>query len=321
MADIAHDASGPSPKPGDVAPQQASRPDSPEGDELRVFVSYSRDDLRFAGQLVAALNACGFECFIDREGISGGEKWKQRIGNLISEADTVVFMLSPASARSEICAWEVEEAARLGKRIGTAAVGQQTGCCHAMILLMSRNGSALTRRARICSRPIRSNAASISPVLLAGSARSCRPSARAAAWASGSWFAAADAKRGFQRKPMVAAFGTSSCSNPSRLASSRSVRMLMPVMFPPGRWKLSTRPALTGSLPMTNTIGIVEVAALAASGEGSPPPATSTFTCWRTRSAAIVASRSYWPAAQRYSILTLRPSTKPACSRPLRKAE
>src|SRR6516165_10548620 len=117
MADIAHDASGPSPKPGDVAPQQASRPDSPEGDELRVFVSYSRDDRRFAGQLVAALNACGFECFIDREGISGGEKWKQRIGNLISEADTVVFMLSPASARSEICAWEVEEAARLGKRI------------------------------------------------------------------------------------------------------------------------------------------------------------------------------------------------------------
>ena len=117
MADIAHDASGPSPKPGDVAPQQAGRPDSPEGDELRVFVSYSRDDLRFAGQLVAALNACGFECFIDREGISGGEKWKQRIGNLISEADTVVFMLSPASARSEICAWEVEEAARLGKRI------------------------------------------------------------------------------------------------------------------------------------------------------------------------------------------------------------
>src|SRR6516164_1463529 len=117
MANIAHDASGPSPKPGDVAPQQASRPDSPEGDELRVFVSYSRDDLRFAGQLVAALNACGFECFIDREGISGGEKWKQRIGNLISEADTVVFMLSPATARSEICAWEVEEAARLGKRI------------------------------------------------------------------------------------------------------------------------------------------------------------------------------------------------------------
>ena len=118
MADVAHDASGPaSPKPGDIAPQQASRPDSPDRGKLRVFISYSRDDLDFADQLDAALNACGFECVIDRHGISGGEDWKRRLGNLISEADTVVFVLSPTSARSEICAWEVEEAARLGKRI------------------------------------------------------------------------------------------------------------------------------------------------------------------------------------------------------------
>ena len=49
--------------------------------------------------------------------ISGGEDWKRRLGNLLREADTVVFVLSPTSARSEICAWEVEEAARLNKRI------------------------------------------------------------------------------------------------------------------------------------------------------------------------------------------------------------
>jgi TPR repeat protein len=118
MEDIAHDASGPAlPKPGDVAPQQASRPDSPDRGKLRVFISYSRDDLEFANQLDAALNACGFECVIDRQGISGGEDWKRRLGSLISEADTVVFVLSPTSARSPICAWEVEEAALLGKRI------------------------------------------------------------------------------------------------------------------------------------------------------------------------------------------------------------
>ena len=116
MADVAHDAPGPAPpKPGDVALQQTSRASSP--DKLRVFISYSRNDLDFADQLNAALEACGFECFIDRHGISGGEDWKQRLGNLISEADTVVFVLSPASAHSDICAWEVEEAARLGKRI------------------------------------------------------------------------------------------------------------------------------------------------------------------------------------------------------------
>jgi hypothetical protein len=117
MADVAHDASGPSPKPGDVAPQQASRPDSPDRGKLRVFISYSRDNLEFANQLDAALHACGFECVIDRQGISGGEDWKRRLGSLISEADTVVFVLSPTSARSEICAWEVEKATRLGKRI------------------------------------------------------------------------------------------------------------------------------------------------------------------------------------------------------------
>jgi TPR repeat protein len=118
MADVGHDASGPaSPKPSNIAPQQAGRADSPDRAKLRVFISYSRDDLRFADQLDAALNACGFESFIDRHGISGGEEWKRRLGNLISESDTVVFVLSPTSARSEVCAWEVKEAARLSKRI------------------------------------------------------------------------------------------------------------------------------------------------------------------------------------------------------------
>jgi TPR repeat protein len=118
MADLARDAPGPAPpKPGDAALQHTSRAGSPDKGKLRVFISYSRDDLDFADQLNAALEACGFECFIDRHGISGGEDWKRRLGNLISEADTVIFVLSPASARSDICAWEVEEAARLGKRI------------------------------------------------------------------------------------------------------------------------------------------------------------------------------------------------------------
>jgi hypothetical protein len=118
MADLAHDASGPaSSEPAGIALQQVSRPASSDKGQLRVFISYSRDDLKFADQLDAALSACGFECLIDRHGISGGEDWKRRLGNLISEADTVVFMLSPSSARSEICYWEVEEAVRLNKRI------------------------------------------------------------------------------------------------------------------------------------------------------------------------------------------------------------
>src|SRR5262245_43505526 len=118
MADVVHEGSGPaSPRPGDIAPEQASRSDSLDRGKLRVFISYSRDDLYFADQLDVALNACGFECVIDRHGIPGGEDWKRRLGGMIREADTVVFVLSPTSANSQICAWEVEQAERLGKRI------------------------------------------------------------------------------------------------------------------------------------------------------------------------------------------------------------
>jgi TIR domain-containing protein len=118
MTDVAHNAPGPaSPKPGDVALQQASRANAPDKGKLRVFISYSRDDANFADQLEAALDTCGFETSIDRHGIPGGEEWKSRLGNLISEADTVVFVLTPTSARSPICSWEAEKADRLGKRI------------------------------------------------------------------------------------------------------------------------------------------------------------------------------------------------------------
>ena len=86
-------------------------------ERLRVFVSYSRVDLDFADQLVIGLEFAGFAPTIDRHGISGGEDWKLRLGNLIRETNTVVFVLSPASAVSDICAWEVHEAARNGKRI------------------------------------------------------------------------------------------------------------------------------------------------------------------------------------------------------------
>src|SRR5262245_15533131 len=93
-----------------------------EGEEsgagpLNVFISYSRDDFDFADQLAAALGLHDFRVAIDRHGISGGEDWQNRLGAMLRDADTVVFVLSPSSAASPICKWEVEEAMRLGKRI------------------------------------------------------------------------------------------------------------------------------------------------------------------------------------------------------------
>ena len=60
----------------------------------------------------------------------------------------------------------------------------------------------------------------------------------------------------------------------------------------PGRLMLATSPTLTGSLPFTNKIGIVVVAAFAARAVMSFPGATIAPTCRRTKSAASAGSRS-----------------------------
>lgn len=83
----------------------------------RVFISYSREDMAFADEIVDGLKIVyGFDVTIDRHSIRQGEDWKKRLGALIAEADTIVFILSPTSVQSQICQWEVDEAERLGKR-------------------------------------------------------------------------------------------------------------------------------------------------------------------------------------------------------------
>src|SRR5262244_3964274 len=61
--------------------------------------------------------------------------------------------------------------------------------------------------------------------------------------------------------------------------------MLSPVAFPPGRPRLSTKPAPTGSPTMAMTMGVVRVAFLTALVAGVPP-VTITSTCDPTSSAA-----------------------------------
>jgi tetratricopeptide (TPR) repeat protein len=83
----------------------------------KIFVSYSRRDTVFAAELVAHLETRAFHPFLDRTDIAPGEPWKDRLAGLIRVADTMVFVVSPDSARSTICEWEIAEAVRLGKRI------------------------------------------------------------------------------------------------------------------------------------------------------------------------------------------------------------
>src|SRR5262245_37194053 len=87
-------------------------------EKLKVFISYSRrDSAEFADELVAGLELAGFAPFLDRHDIAAGEEWETRLGGLIAQSDTVVFVVSPESVKSERCVWEVVRTLDQSKRI------------------------------------------------------------------------------------------------------------------------------------------------------------------------------------------------------------
>lgn len=90
--------------------------------KLRVFISYSRIDVAFADDLELALKDKGFAPVVDRSSLEAGVMWQERLGELIASCDTVVFVLTPTSAASTVCAWEVERAASMGKRLLVATI-------------------------------------------------------------------------------------------------------------------------------------------------------------------------------------------------------
>ena len=98
-----------------------------------------------------------------------------------------------------------------------------------------------------------------------------------------------------QEREHAVAGGTNSRSSSSRFAPSSRSSGVTPVMLPPGRVKLATRPSLTGSSGV-KTIGIVAVAAFAASAEGAAGRDDHGHLTPH-QSAAIAGSRSYWPSA------------------------
>jgi formylglycine-generating enzyme required for sulfatase activity len=93
-------------------------PDADAGEKLKVFISYSRrDSAAFADELVAGLEFGGFAPFLDRHDIAAGEDWEARLGGLIAQSDTVVFVVSPEAVKSGRCTWEVDRTIQLSKRL------------------------------------------------------------------------------------------------------------------------------------------------------------------------------------------------------------
>ena len=88
------------------------------GEKLKVFISYSRkDSTAFADELVVGLEDHGFRPFLDTHDIAPGEPWEARLGGLIEQAGTVVFVVSPEAVKSNRCIWEIDKTLALSKRL------------------------------------------------------------------------------------------------------------------------------------------------------------------------------------------------------------
>jgi len=82
-----------------------------------VFISYSRHDQEFVRELVARLTDRGRECWVDWDDIPPTAAFLQEIYQGIEASNAFLFVISPDSARSEVCREEIEHAAENHKRI------------------------------------------------------------------------------------------------------------------------------------------------------------------------------------------------------------
>src|SRR3954454_3677334 len=82
-----------------------------------VFISYSRKDSRFVGDVADGLRARGKDVWVDIEGIRDAELFPVALREAIGASDGFVFVISPASVNSKYCMREVDDAVDAGKRI------------------------------------------------------------------------------------------------------------------------------------------------------------------------------------------------------------
>jgi len=83
-----------------------------------VFISYSRKNSEFARKLIDRLTLKGKDAWVDWEGIPlTSPNWWNEIKQGIEQADSFLFIVSPASMASVVCNMELDYAYALNKRV------------------------------------------------------------------------------------------------------------------------------------------------------------------------------------------------------------
>ncbi|HSL44692.1 MAG TPA: TIR domain-containing protein, partial [Anaerolineales bacterium] len=91
--------------------------DSSQGANGSVFISYSRKDKAFVQKLNSALDNAGVQAWVDWEGIELASDWMATITNAIQGTDAFLFVISPDSLKSKVCADELALGLKLNKKL------------------------------------------------------------------------------------------------------------------------------------------------------------------------------------------------------------
>lgn len=91
--------------------------ESNQGPQGSAFISYSRRDKAFVQKLNDSLDASGIHAWVDWEGIELASDWMQTITTAIQGADAFIFIISPDSLKSKVCAEELELALKFNKKL------------------------------------------------------------------------------------------------------------------------------------------------------------------------------------------------------------
>ncbi|OAN78420.1 hypothetical protein A8B82_08520 [Sulfitobacter sp. EhC04] len=97
-------------------------------EETRIFISYSPKDQEKVATLCRSLaDEPGLTVFLDTEDDLPKQESRPRLEKLIRESDMILFALSPRSAESQDCAWQLGLADGLNKRIIPVVVDHVDG--------------------------------------------------------------------------------------------------------------------------------------------------------------------------------------------------
>jgi hypothetical protein len=87
---------------------------------MRLFISYALDDVLRIKPVVELLQVAGHDLCSDH----ANSRFTRR--NQIRQCDAFVYMLTPQSAESEACQWELQQAVNLGRPVALVLLTPRT---------------------------------------------------------------------------------------------------------------------------------------------------------------------------------------------------